>query len=85
MGVGKNILGRHWRNRESPTDKLPRGRGWQEEEANSAGVVIMEGLAGQAGALRLHWTVSPGLPPILLGKLAVRPPTGPRAAPLIGL
>lgn len=56
MGVGKNILGRHRRNGESPTDKPPRGRGWQEgqgEEANSAGVVIMEGLAGQAWALGL--------------------------------
>lgn len=56
MGVGKNILGRHWRNRESPTGKPPRGRGWQEgqgEEASSAGSVIMEGLIGQAWALRL--------------------------------
>lgn len=64
MGVGKNILGRHWRNGESPTDKLLRGRGWREgeaEEASSAGAVIMEALVGQAWAFRLR-AARPGKP-----------------------
>ena len=78
VGVGKNILGKHWRNGESPTDKLPRWEGLQEEgvaghrgrEASSAGAVIMEGLFGQAWASRLRagGPGSHGLPPTLLGQ-----------------
>lgn len=66
-GVEKNVLGRHWRNGESPTDKLLRGRGWREGEAketSSAGAVIMEALVGQAWAFRLHapWPGKPWPP-----------------------